>query len=75
MIWKINGNLVQFIRNWDIVLPGMKETPADDVLEPLFHRQVKQAKSLSHDIAIYERALDGSTEKSFDFLYATANST
>ena len=69
----INQNLVQFIRNCDTVLSGMKKTPADDVLEPLFHRQVKKAKLLSHDIASYERAVDGTKEKSYDFLYEAVN--
>eukprot|EP00439_Symbiodinium_sp_Y106_P047095 s1555_g6.t1 len=51
----------------------MKKTPADDVLQPLFHRQVKKAKMLSHDIAIYERAIDGSAEKTYEFLYNAVN--
>ena len=69
----INENLAQFIRNLDTVLSGMKKSPADDVLQPLFHRQVKKAKILSHDIAIYERAVDGSTEKTYEFLYNAVN--
>ena len=69
----INDNLIQFIRNWDTVLSGMKKTPSNDVLEPLFHRQVKKTKALAHDVAIYERALNGSKEKSFDFLCNAAN--
>ena len=35
------------------------------IMDEDFHRQIKKAKMLSHDIAIYERALDGSKEKSF----------
>ena len=69
----INENLVQFIRNWDTVLSGMKKSLADDVLQPLFHRQVKKAKILSHDIAMNERAVDGSTEKTYEFLYNAVN--
>ena len=69
----LNDNLVQFIRNWDTVLSGMKKIPADDVLQPLFHRQVKKAKMLAHDIAIYERASDGTKEKSYEFLYDAVN--
>ena len=30
-------------------------------------------KSLAHDVAIYERALDGTAERSYDFLYKAAN--
>ena len=69
----VNDNLVQFIRNWDTVLSGIKKTPSDDVLESLFHRQVKKNKALAHDVAIYERAIDGSPEKTFEFLYKAAN--
>ena len=69
----VNDNLVQFIRNWDTVLSGIKKTPSDDVLESLFHRQVKKNKALAHDVAIYERAVDGTPEKTFEFLYKAAN--
>ena len=69
----VNDNLVQFIRNWDTVLTGMKKILGNEVLEPLFHRQVKKSKSLAHDIAIYERAMDGTKEKSYEFLYEAAN--
>ena len=61
----VNDNLVQFIRNWDTVLSGTKKTPTDDVLESLFHRQIKKNKALAHDVAIYERAVEGTPEKSF----------
>ena len=69
----VNDNLVQFIRNWDTVLSGIKKTPSDDVLESLFHRQIKKNKALAHDVAIYERAVDGTPEKTFEFLYKAAN--
>ncbi|CAE7594010.1 unnamed protein product [Symbiodinium natans] len=70
----VNENLVMFVRNWDTVLSGIQTTPEDKVLEPLFHRQVKKCKALQHDIAIYERAAEGSSERSFKFLYDAANS-
>ena len=69
----VNDNLVQFIRNWDTVLSGIKKTPSDDVLESLFHRQIKKNKALAHDVAIYERAIEGTPEKTFEFLYKAAN--
>ena len=69
----VNDNLVQFIRNWDTVLSGIKKTPSDDVLESLFHRQIKKNKALAHDVAIYGRAVDGTPEKTFEFLYKAAN--
>ena len=44
----------------------------DNLVQFIRHRQVKKTKSLSRDIAIYERALDGTKEKSYDFLYEAA---
>ena len=68
-----NENLVMFLRNWDTVLSGIQKSPDEAFLEPLFHRQVKKCKSLQHDINIYERAAEGSAERSYKFLYDAAN--
>ena len=69
----VNENLVVFLRNWETVLLGIQKAPDDTFLEPLFHRQVKKCKALQHDINIYERALDGSPEKTYIFLYDAAS--
>ena len=68
-----NENLVVFLRNWETVLSGIQKAPDDTFLEPLFHRQVKKCKALQHDINIYERALDGSPEKTYKFLCDAAS--
>ena len=68
-----NENLVMFLRNWDTVLSGVQKSPDEAFLEPLFHRQVKKCKSLQHDINIYERAAEGSAQRSYKFLYDAAN--
>ena len=60
-----NENLVVFLSNWETVLSGSQKAPDETFLEPLFHRQVKKCKALQHDINIYERAADGSPEKTF----------
>ena len=69
----INENLITFMSNWDTVLSRMKVTPDDTFLEPLFHRQVKKCKLISHDIAIYERATEGAKERSYAYLYQAAS--
>ena len=69
----INENLIRFMSNWDTVLSGMKVAPDDKFLEPLFHRQIKKCKSISHDIAIYERATEGAKERSYAYLYQAAS--
>ena len=67
-----NENLVVFLSNWETVLSGIQKAPDETFLEPLFHRQVKKCKALQHDINIYERAADGSPEKTYKFLYDAA---
>ena len=69
----INENLITFMSNWDTVLSGMKVAPDDKFLEPLFHRQIKKCKSISHDIAIYERATEAAKERSYAYLYQAAS--
>ena len=63
-----NENLVTFLRNWETELSGIQKSSDDTFPEPLFHRQVKQCRALQLDINIYERALDGSAEKSYKCL-------
>ena len=53
----INENLITFMSNWDTVLSGMKVTPDDTFLEPLFHRQVKKCKSISHELLFTKELL------------------
>ena len=61
----INENLVTFLRNWDTVLSGIQKSPDESFLEPLFHRQVKNCRALQHGINIYERAAEGSAQRSY----------
>ena len=65
----VNENLTTFIRNWDTILSGIPTPPDNSVLEPLFHRQIKKCKVIDHDIQVYERALEGSEQRCYEFLY------
>ena len=69
----INENLVTFLRNWDTVLSRIQKLLDESFLEPLFHRQVKNCRALQHDINMYERAAEGSSQRSYKFLYDAAN--
>ena len=70
----VNNNLTVFLRNWDTILSGIPIQPDDNsVLEPLFHRQVKKCKVIAHDVSVYDRALEGNEQKSYQFLYNAAN--
>ena len=45
-----------------------------DSLSPrLFHRQVKKCRTLQHDVNIYDRAAEGSAQRSYKFLHDAAN--
>ena len=68
----VNDDLKGFINKWDSVLAGMKKEPENSVLEAYFHLAVKRFKPLEHDLALYDRAADGSKERTYDFLITAA---
>ena len=68
----VNEKLEVFMRNWDTVLSGIKKLPEESFLEPIFQRQIKKARVLQHDLNIYERALEGTPERTYRFLYDAA---
>ena len=68
----INEKLEVFMRNWHTVLSGIKKLPEETFLEPIFQSQIKKARVLQHDLNIYERALDGTPERTHRFFYDAA---
>ena len=68
----INDGLKGFINKWDSVLAGTKKEPENNVLEAYFHSAIKHFKPLEHDLALYDRAAEGSKERSYDFLITAA---
>ena len=68
----VNDDLKGFINKWDSVLAGMKKEPENNVVEAYFHLAVKRFKPLEHDLALYDRAAEGSKERSYDFLITAA---
>ena len=64
----VSEKLEVFMRNWDTVLSGIKKLLEESFLEPIFHGQIKKARVLQHDLNIYERALDGTPERTYRFL-------
>ena len=66
---KLKGeNLRAFIANWDQVIAGIKNVPDETVLETLFFNQVKNNRSIAHDLQEYHRAEEGTEKKSYTFL-------
>ena len=68
----VNDDLKSFISKWDSVLAGMKKEPEQSVLEAYFHMAIKNFRPLNHDLALYDRAAEGTKEKAYDFLIAAA---
>ena len=63
----VNDDLKSFISKWDSVLAGMKKEPGQSVLEAYFHMAIKNFRPLNHDLALYDRAAEGTKEKAYDF--------
>ena len=65
----LHGNdLMTFIQNWDSVIAGMKIVPERHVLKDIFLRQIRGCHKIKYDLDTYERAKDGSYDKSYEFL-------
>ena len=56
--------------NWESLLAGIKEPPPDHQLQVMFYEQIRHVPAISNDIAMYDRAEMGSTERSYQFLVA-----
>ena len=68
----VNEDLKGFVTRWESVIAGMRTEVDKKWLEAYFHLAVKNFKPLAHDLAIYERASEGSAEKTYDFLIKSA---
>ena len=72
---KLRGdNLVDFITRWDRVLQGMRERPADAVLEALFDTQIRSSQQFHGTYALYEQeTVYNDKEKSYEKLIRSYN--
>ena len=61
-------HLAKFLLNWQAVLSGMKDEPPEQTLQVLFYEQVRHFQALSLDVAVYDRSMPGSAERSYQFL-------
>ena len=53
--------------NWNHVLDGMTARPDTQALQILFYDRIHEILSLSQEIGIYDRAAEGSTEKTYEW--------
>ena len=61
-----------FITRWDAVIAGMTSEPDMMWKQACFHNAIKNFKPLSHDLAVYDRTLEGEPNRSYDFLMKAA---
>ena len=61
--------LAKFLQDWDTVLAGQAEPISEAILKPLLHQQLLTSPSLKEELAHYERALPGSEDKTYAYLY------
>jgi hypothetical protein len=62
------SKLEQFINSWDSVLAGMMSDPGHDILETIFHGQIKGSTVFAHDLAYYRRLQKGHEDRSYAWL-------
>jgi len=60
----------EFVTNWEAVLSGMAEKPADELLEVLLLTQLRTCSGMSYDLAEYDRKPPGSPEHCCEYLYS-----
>ena len=68
----VNDDLRSFIPRWDAVIAGMTSEPDVMWKQTLFHNAIKNFKPLSHDLAVYDRILEGEPNCSYDFVMKAA---
>ena len=63
-----SDDLKSFLRKWESVLTGMSHAPDPATLKDLFYREVRKSRKLRFDLDVYERAAEGSNDRSYEFL-------
>ena len=63
-----SDDLKSFLRKWESVLTGMSHVPDPATLKDLFYREVRKFRKLRFDLDVYERAPEGSSDRSYEFL-------
>ena len=65
------GDLRKFVNRWDATIAGMEEQPNDFVLRDILLRQVRGSSLMKYDIEVFDRAREGTHEKSYKFLHTS----
>ena len=71
---EVHGSrLGEFLDNWEMVLSGMRNPPAENVLEDLLYGKIHRFDGLAEDIAHYNRLDDDAGgDRSYEFLLSSA---
>jgi hypothetical protein len=62
------NQLRPFVDNWNHVLDGIKKKPPEEMLQVLFYDKIKELPPLAQEIGMYDRAVEGDTEKTYKWL-------
>ena len=63
------GDLRKFVNRWDATIAGMESPPDDFVLRDILLRQIRGSSLMKNNIEVFDRAREGTHEKSYKFLH------
>jgi len=69
---KYNGDLSAYLDGLDAILMRLTQPPSADLLHACVEPQLRKCRALELDFNLYDRAAEGSQERSIDFLYRAA---
>jgi len=69
---KYNGDLSAYLDGLDAILMRLTQPPSADLLHACVEPQLRKCRALELDFNLYDRAAEGSQERSVDFLYRAA---
>ena len=64
----LGDDLTTFIYNWDSVVAGLSHKPDETTLRDIFLRQIRKSTRMKYDLEIYDRAKEGTSTHSYEFL-------
>ena len=64
----VQDDLTTFLHNWESVIAGMSHIPDETTLRDIFLRQIRKSQKIKFDLERYDRAKEGTPERSYEFL-------
>ena len=64
----LQDDLSTFIHNWESVVAGMSHVPDERTLRDILLRQIRRSARVKWDLDLYDRAKEGTSTHSYNFL-------